>query len=84
MSPLDSASGIFAVREGPWKLIVREASLASEKGNKKQLETENQDQLYDLVADPAETKNLWAEHPDVVKRLGAELEKARAASRTRL
>ncbi len=81
---LDSASGIFAVREGPWKLIVREASLASEKGNKKQLETENQDQLYDLGADPAETKNLWAEHPDVVKRLGAELEKARAASRTRL
>ncbi|HNX33015.1 MAG TPA: arylsulfatase [Kiritimatiellia bacterium] len=81
---LDSANGVFALREGRWKLIVRDASLASEKGNKKLLETENQNQLYDLAADPAETHNLWAEQPDVVKRLGAELEKARAAPRSRL
>ena len=80
---LDSANGIFAIREGDWKLIVRDAALASEKGNKKQLEAENQNQLYNLADDPAETKNLWAEQPDVVKRLGAGLTKARQADHTR-
>jgi len=46
---LDSASGIFAIRDGEWKLIVRDDALVSEKGNKKQLEAENQNQLYNLA-----------------------------------
>ncbi|MCX6910557.1 MAG: hypothetical protein NTY01_21285 [Verrucomicrobia bacterium] len=44
---------------------------------------ENQNQLYNLADDPAETKNLWTEKPDVVKRLTALLAKARKNNRTR-
>ncbi|MCK6446466.1 MAG: sulfatase-like hydrolase/transferase [Planctomycetes bacterium] len=31
-------------------------------------------ELYDLVADPGETRNVFAEHPDVVERLRRELD----------
>ena len=31
-------------------------------------------ELFDLTADPAETKNLVAQNPEVVKRLSAKLE----------
>jgi arylsulfatase A-like enzyme len=44
-----------AVRDGDWKLLVH----ADGKGA----------ELYDLAADPNETKNRAADHPDVVKRL---------------
>ena len=40
-------------------------------------------QLYDLEADPSETTNLHAQHPDVVKRLRTRLEAYRAAGRSR-
>lgn len=48
----------YAVRAGPWKLV----------RNGKQ-----PDELYDLSADIAETKNLAAEQPAVAARLAAEL-----------
>jgi len=31
-------------------------------------------QLYHLTNDPSETKNLWLEHPEVVRRLSDLLE----------
>ena len=52
-----------AVRSGKWKLILYEGA---QKGQpKKPLE------LYDLRADISESRNLAADHPDVVKRLTA-------------
>lgn len=58
----DSFGGVadlpdLAVREGSWKLLCEEDGSTSE--------------LYDLDADPAEAKNLAAQHPDVAKRLVA-------------
>ncbi len=47
-----------AVRDGAWKLI---------HPNRKKGEVE----LYDVSADPGERRNVAAEHPDVVQRLGA-------------
>ncbi len=79
---LDSANGIFAIREGDWKLIVRNDSLTSEKGNKK-LENENRNQLYNLVKDPAEAENVWEQNPDLVKRLTGLLQQAKAKGRSR-
>lgn len=35
--------------------------------------TERRPQLYDLIADPHETTNLAAEHPDVVQRLATKI-----------
>jgi arylsulfatase A-like enzyme len=80
---LDSASGVFAVRVGDWKLIERNASLPGKNGRKSKADAENQNQLYNLAEDPAETKNVWAEKPDVVARLRALLAQARQADRTR-
>ncbi|MFZ2643897.1 MAG: arylsulfatase [Verrucomicrobiia bacterium] len=83
---LDSASGVFAIREGSWKLIERNESLQAEggkKAKKSKADVENQNQLYNLADDPAETKNLWSEKPDVVKRLSALLAEARKNTHTR-
>ncbi|MCX6898089.1 MAG: hypothetical protein NT105_05240 [Verrucomicrobia bacterium] len=46
-------------------------------------DVENQNQLYNLADDPAETKNLWLEKPDVAKRLSALLAEARKNNHTR-
>ncbi len=48
--------------------------LSGEYANKK-IETE---ELYDLVHDISETTNVAAQHPEIVKQLEAEAEKARA------
>jgi arylsulfatase A-like enzyme len=45
----------FAVRQGNWKLV----------------KTKNRTELYDLAADAAESKNLVADKPDIVKGLEA-------------
>ena len=42
-----------------------------------------QNQLYHLATDPAEARNVWAEQPEIVKRLLAALEKTQKASRSR-
>lgn len=81
---LDSASGVFAVREGNWKMIERNDSRpAAPKSKPGKADVENQNQLFDLANDPAETKNLWAERPDVAKRLKETLAKSRQTDRTR-
>jgi len=54
-----------AVRSGRWKLHVRKRARELEE-------------LYDLDADPGETTDLAAAHPDVVARLHAELDRWRA------
>jgi len=50
------------IREGRWKLQ------HPTRKNGGDLE------LYDLIADPAESKNLAAQHPDIVKKLSAKVE----------
>ena len=50
-----------AMREGKWKLHM---------GSRKKQRTE----LYDLSVDPSESRNVAAEHPDVVARMTAKLE----------
>ncbi len=64
-----SADGVFALRKGRWKWIegvpVDEIKDAVRRANKDQYRS----QLYDTVADPAETKDLSAEHPEVVAEL---------------
>ncbi len=74
-----SISGLFAIREGKWKLIDGKGSGGWTKGGK---DDPAPGQLYDMENDIGETRNLYAEHPDVAARLSALLEKYKAASRS--
>ena len=74
---LNSASGIFAVREGSWKLIVQTKLEGTQRPD-----LENADQLYDLSRDPAEAQNRWAEEPEVVARLRSLLDAVRKQPRS--
>ena len=64
-----------AVRSGKWKLhLPLEAKWRNFRGDT----TASEVQLYDLKADVGETMNLARQHPDIVRRLLALAEKARA------
>jgi hypothetical protein len=67
---------MFAIREGNWKLIPQ---LGSGGFSAPQFEESKpggpKGQLYNLQDDPTESRNLWLERPDMVRRLTALLER---------
>jgi len=67
-----SAGGVLAVRQGKWKLII-----GHDEGSKFTAEEAKgaASQLYDLVADLGEKKNVAADNPEVVERLRKLLQK---------
>ena len=65
---LHNAEGVFAIRQGPWKLI-EARSLPGQQNNAWRAEGFNQ--LYNLDDDPSEKSNIWEKHPEVVARLTA-------------
>jgi arylsulfatase A-like enzyme len=73
-----SGGGMFAIRQGDWKLIdglgsggfTPPNSVKPQPGGPK-------GQLYNLSKDPQEKENLYDKHSDVVKRLSELLEKYR-------
>jgi arylsulfatase A-like enzyme len=70
---------LHAVRSGKWKLKMP-TTLAEEFSGYGKLEnpdTEIPSALYDLENDPAEQKNVMADHPNEVKRLEGLVESAR-------
>jgi len=64
-----------AVRSGKWKLFV---PMESKKRNWGKPEGKKPVMLFDLEADVAESTDVAAKHPEVVKRLTALADKARA------
>ncbi len=67
-----SGNGMFAIRRGKWKLIFGRGSGGwSGSGDK----DDPPGQLYDMVTDETEKKNLYNERPDVVKKLSAILDR---------
>ncbi len=81
---LRSGNGMMSVRDGRWKLIEGLGSGGfSPPRRLRPRPGQPAGQLYDLVSDPGETRNLWAERPEVVKRLRAELARLRAAGGSR-
>ena len=78
-----SASGMFAIRQGKWKLIMGLGSGGWTKPTRpKPTPNGPAGQLYDMKADPAETKNLWLERQDVVNHLTVLLEKYKTEGRS--
>ncbi len=79
-----SINGSFAIREGNWKLCLCPGSggWSSPRPGKDKDDQLPQVQLFDLAADIAETKNLQSDHPEIVQRLTALLEKYVADGRS--
>jgi arylsulfatase A-like enzyme len=70
-----SISGHFAYRVGQWKLLLAKGSGGWTAPKEGSIPTDAPNaQLYDMVADPGETTNLYESHPEVAHRLLAQLE----------
>jgi arylsulfatase A-like enzyme len=71
---MQAGSGAMLYRAGHWKLIDALGSGGfSQPRREDPVPGGPTGQLYDLANDPAETTNLYLEHPDIVARLTAEL-----------
>lgn len=68
----DTQDNVLAVRSGRWKFMEGKDA----KGKPRH-------ELYDLSQDVGETKNIAADHADIVKQLSAQLAQARDSGRTR-
>src|SRR5581483_4358409 len=72
---LHSINGSFGIRQGRWKLeLCRDSGGWSyPRPGRDNTDGWPRFQLYDLAEDPAEKKNVVAEHPDVVRQLAHQL-----------
>ena len=66
-----SAGGMFAIRDGRWKLVVGNGSGGREKPSGRPFATPWE--LYDLDEDPGETRNRAESHPELVQQLSGDL-----------
>jgi hypothetical protein len=74
---------MFSIRQRPWKLVLGRGSGGFTKPAKVEpKEGEPAGQLYNIDEDPAETRNVWQKHPDVVERLTRLLESYKEAGRS--
>ena len=73
---VNSASGVVAIRKGPWKYI---EGIPQNKGIKR-----DEPQLYNLENDITETVDLIQKHPKVYEELQATLDKIRELGSERL
>lgn len=73
-----SASGMFALRSGPWKLIAGNGSGGRQQPKGKPFQKPFQ--LFHLGDDPGEANNVAAQHADVVADLTKQLESLMAKS----
>lgn len=75
-----SVAGMFAIRDGRWKLVCGNGSGGREAP--KGAPFAEPFQLFDLEADLGETQDVATEHPEVVRRLFARLEELRSEGRS--
>jgi len=80
---LHSADGVFAIRKGPWKWVEGVPQPGMKRGILKTRADEFRPQLYDLRSDPAETRDVSADHPTVVAELAALLDRYRRGGYSR-
>jgi arylsulfatase A len=72
-----SVQGMFALRDGVWKLVLGNGSGGREKPAGKPFERPYA--LFDLGNDPGETDSVIEAHADVAERMAAELDALRRA-----
>jgi arylsulfatase A-like enzyme len=72
-----SRGRLWGLREGRWKYIDGKGTGLGKRGR-----VDHPAQLYDLTADPEESKNLYADRPEVARRLKRRLDEAMRGQRT--
>ena len=81
---LHSSNGLFALRDGDWKFIDGLGSGGFTPPKNPPPEPGGPTgQLYNLREDPAEQTNLYLEHPEIVTRMHALLDKFKRDGRSR-
>lgn len=81
---IPAGRGMMSIRSGDWKLITGLGSGGFSKPSRvKPKPNGPAGQLYHLGKDRGETTNLYQQHPEVVARLTAQLQKIRASRQTR-
>lgn len=75
-----SANGLFALRDGKWKLVAGNGSGGREMPRGKPFGKPYQ--LYDMSSDIGETMDVAQQYPEVVKRLTEQLEQIRQSGRS--
>jgi arylsulfatase A len=89
-----SYMGVFAIRQGPWKLILDTEGSGGIRnvtpewqpifsGPVDLIGATGVGQLYNLDEDPYETNNLYGAHPEIVQRLVALLTEQKVTGRSR-
>ncbi len=76
-----SSRGMFAIRDGRWKLVAGNGSGGREKPAGEPFGRPYQ--LFDLEVDPSERRNVYGEQPVVAQRLEQALERIRSRGRSR-
>lgn len=76
-----SAGGMFAIRDGRWKLVAGNGSGGRARPRGEPFGRPYA--LYDLSVDPAETQNLIEKNRDIAKQLEAKLKQIRERGRSR-
>ena len=77
-----SVKGMFAIRDGRWKLVAGNGSGGREDPIGQPFERPYQ--LFDIASDPSEQLNVYDQHPTVAQRLERELERIRSWDRSRM
>jgi len=77
---LQSADGVLAVRDGPWKWS---EGKPANPNPPKHFADQFQPLLFNLADDPGETENLLQKHPETAARLAALLARSRELGRSK-
>ena len=72
---------MFGLRDGDWKMVFGNGSGGRERPRGEPFQEPYF--LFDLVADPAETRNVIDQNPDVAARMTEALATIRASGRSR-
>ncbi len=68
---LHSSDGVYAIRKGPWKWIEGVPAAGIKRAGPRMKDPQFREQLYNTKEDPAEERDVSAEHPEVVQELRA-------------
>ena len=76
-----SLAGVFALRQGAWKMIEGRGSGGFTQPRRLQIkQSDPRGQLYDLANDPQEKRNQWHEHPERIEAMKRKLDAVRDSS----